>query len=312
MHFGTSDKTIHAPGFDCLPAVILLLNFHFLALRFTGHLHAPLAHPHVYLAAIRITSTFPSSFPCSSGAMASWYSTRSRSRTTSRHHSRGAGSSSRPSTSTSSTRTHHDNSIPLREATAFRTLDNRPASWRSPARHVLLIVNFQDLADLSSRTQQVPDNADLLDAACRVYLDAIDENSLFTRCRHFDHQEAIQTPIGNLCNLISIRIRDTWDIRIPGTSLELRAYDLWGDTVQLDAEKNHRRDLGHMETPLARIPNYHDFRKCPLQVPKAPIHMALILSSHYSWCHFALTSLRSVRRKDVWKTSNVDGHTLAP
>ena len=133
--------------------------------------------------------------------------------------------------------TEYENSIPLHAATAFRTLDNRPASWRPPDHHVLIIVNFQDLADLSSRTQQLPDNADLLDAACRVYLDAIDENSLFTWCRHFDHREAIQTPIGNLCNLISLRIRDTWDIRIPGTALELCAYDLWGDTVQLDADK---------------------------------------------------------------------------
>ena len=131
--------------------------------------------------------------------------------------------------------TEYENSIPLREATAFRTLDNRPASWRPPNRHVLIIVNFQDLADVSSRAHQLPDNADLLDAACRVYLDAIDENSLFTWCRHFDHREAIQTPIGNVCNLISLRIRDTWDIRIPGTALELR--DLWGDTVQLDADK---------------------------------------------------------------------------
>ena len=92
--------------------------------------------------------------------------------------------------------------LSLREPTAFSTLNDRPASWRHPDRHVLILVNFQDLADLSSRTQQLPDNADLLDAECRVHLDAIDETSLFTWCRQFDHRVAIQTPIGNLCHLI--------------------------------------------------------------------------------------------------------------
>ena len=115
--------------------------------------------------------------------------------------------------------------------------------WRPPDRHVLIIVNFQDLADLTSRAQQLPANADFLDAACRVYLDAIDENSLFTWCRHFNHRESLETPIGNLCNLISLRIRDTWDIRIPGHALELRAYDMWGDTVQLDKDETIAKTL---------------------------------------------------------------------
>ena len=82
-----------------------------------------------------------------------------------------------------------------------------------------------------------PRGSILTDAECRIHLDAIDEVSLFTWCRHFDHREVIQIPIGNLCHLISTRIRDTWDIRIPGTTLELRASDYWGETVQLAADK---------------------------------------------------------------------------
>ena len=70
-----------------------------------------------------------------------------------------------------------------------------------------------------------------------------DESSLFTWCRHFTYRESTETPIGNLCNLISQRIRDTWDIRIPGTDLELRGYDLWGDTVQLDKDETIAKTL---------------------------------------------------------------------
>ena len=85
----------------------------------------------------------------------------------------------------------------------------------------MICVNFQDLADLTSRHGYQPANADFLDAACRVHLDPFDESALFTWCRHFSYREVVETPIGNLCNLISLRIRDTWDVRFPGTDLEL-------------------------------------------------------------------------------------------
>ena len=125
--------------------------------------------------------------------MASWPPARSRSRTTSPPRPRGAGRSSRPSTSTH--RPSYDNTSSSREQTTYRTSNDRPARWQSPDRHVLIIINFQDLADLSARLHPSPNNADYLDAECRVHLGAIDEVSLFTWCRHFDHREAIQIPI---------------------------------------------------------------------------------------------------------------------
>ena len=87
---------------------------------------------------------------------------------------------------------------------------------------------------MTSQPLQLPPNADFLDAACGVFLDALGENSLFTWCRHFNfnYRATIETTIGNVCDLISGRIRETWDIHIPGTDLELRGYDLWGETVQ--------------------------------------------------------------------------------
>ena len=79
-----------------------------------------------------------------------------------------------------------------------------------------------------------PDNVDYLDAECRIHLGAIEEIALFTMCRHFDHHEISQVSIRNLCHLISTRIRDTWDIRIPGHALEIRGSDFMGETVQID------------------------------------------------------------------------------
>ena len=264
------------------------------ALQFFSCSHIPFWHSY--------TTRSPHHFPCSFAHLYNFPSLSSvfiwgygflvldsvpLSNYTSRPRTRGAGSSSRPSTSTS--RPEHDNTIPLREPTAFRTLNDRPASWRHPDRHVLIIVNFQDLADLSSRTQQLPDNADRLDAECRIHLDAIDEVSLFTWCRHFDHREVIQTPIGNLCNLISTRIRDTWDIRIPGTTLELRASDYWGETVQLAADKTiaetldtwvpRWREFQYTSTSWEALPRY----------PRRPFTWHLSCHRHIPSSHFALT-----------------------
>ena len=120
-------------------------------------------------------------------------------------------------------------------------------SWRPPDRHVLIIVNFQDLADLTSRTQQLPAtaNADFLDAACRVHLDALDENSLFTWCRHFDHREALETPMGNLCNLPS-HSRHSYPWHCVGAT-RLRPMGR-----HRPAGQDHRPDLGHLETSMAR------------------------------------------------------------
>ena len=102
---------------------------------------------------------------------------------------------------------------------------------------------------MTSQPLQLPPNADLLDAACRAFLDALDENSLFTWRRHFNYREAIETAIGNICNFISLRIRDTWDIHIPGTDVELRGYDLWGETVPFAKDET-----------IAKRPRWRDFQ----------------------------------------------------
>ena len=138
--------------------------------------------------------------------MTSWPSARSRSRTTSPNRHRGAGRSSRSSTSIHRP-SHETTSLPG-EGTSYR-----PSRWPPPDRHVLAIINFQDLADLSARLEFTPNHADYLDAECRTHLvGAIEEISLFTWCRHFDYREITQITVRNLCHLISIRIRETWDI----------------------------------------------------------------------------------------------------
>ena len=161
--------------------------------------------------------------------MSSWPSGRSRSRTTTPPRYRETARSSRSSTSTHQP-PHETTSVP-RGVTSYR-----PSRWPAPERHVLAIINFQDLADLSARLEFTPDNVDFLDAECRTHLGAIEEISLFTWCRHFDHREISYVSIRNLCHLISTRIRETWDIRLPGHTLELRGSDYLGETVQIDEE----------------------------------------------------------------------------
>ena len=206
-----------------------------------------------------------------------------------------SSSAFRPSTRTS--RPENDNTNSTYDSTSCRTHNDRPARWQYPDRHVLIIINFQDLADLSSRLHPLPNNADRLDAECRVHLDAIDEVSLFTWCRHFDHREVIQIPIGNLCHLISTRIRETWDIRIPGTALELRGSDYWGDTVQLAADRTiaetldawapRWRELQYTSTSWQALP----------QCPCRPFNLALILSSSHSRSHPPLKSVRIEQKR---------------
>ena len=87
---------------------------------------------------------------------------------------------------------HETTSVP-RGVTSYR-----PSRWPALDRHVLAIINFQDLADLSARLEFTPDNVDFLDAECRTHLGAIEEISLFTWCRHFDHREISYVSIRNL------------------------------------------------------------------------------------------------------------------
>lgn len=161
--------------------------------------------------------------------MSSWPHARSRSRTSHRPRHQQAARLSRPSTTTQQP-THGTPSVPR-----GITGPHRPEP-PAPERHVLTIINFQSFADLSSRREFTPDNVDFLDAECRLHLDAIEEISLFTWCRHFDHTEISSVTVRNLCHLVSTRIRETWDIRIPGHTLELRGNDSFGETVQIDEE----------------------------------------------------------------------------
>ena len=161
--------------------------------------------------------------------MSSWPNGRSRSRTTTPPRRRGAAGSSRSSTST------HQPSQTITSVPRGIT-GHQPSRWTPPTRHVLAIINFQDLADLSARLSSTPDNIDYLDAECRTYLGAIDEISLFTWCRHFEPNELSYVSIRNLCHLISTRIRDTWNIQIPGHTLELRGSDEADETVQIADE----------------------------------------------------------------------------
>ena len=161
--------------------------------------------------------------------MSSWPCGRSRSRTTTPPRRQGAARSSRPSTIT-------QQPPPETMSVPRGITDSRPPRGPAIDRHVLAIINFQNLADLSARREFTPDNVDFLDAECRLHLDVIEEISLFTWCRHFDHREIASVSIRNLCHLISARIRETWDIRIPGHTLELHGTDYHGETVQIDEE----------------------------------------------------------------------------
>ena len=198
-------------------------------------------------------------------AMTSWPSARSRSRTTSPNRHRGAGRSSRSSTSTH--RPSQQTTSQPREGMSYRPSNDRPSRWQTPDRHVLAIINFQDLADLSARLDYAPNNADYLDAECRTHLGAIEEISLFTWCRHFDHHEITQITIRNLCHVISTRIRETWDIRIPGHTLELRGSYYLGDTVQIADE------LSIGESLEAWFPRWRSFQQTflhPELLPQCP------------------------------------------
>lgn len=130
---------------------------------------------------------------------------------------------------------------------------------RPPQRHVLTIIDFRDLTAYAYDQEPLRPNADLLADSNFERLGYIDTACLFTWCRPYEDTRRI--PVGNLCNLISIRLRDTWDLSIPGNDMELRFDDLWGDTFQVDIG-----DSGCLAAALARIPNYR-IVECHRRVP---------------------------------------------
>ena len=96
---------------------------------------------------------------------------------------------------------------------------------------------------------------------------------LVTWCRHMRYEDARRIPVGNLGNLISIRLQDTWDLNIPGNELELRFDDMWGDTFQVDMDRTVSENFGCLATSMARIPNYRIVHSPTPPVPKAPIYL---------------------------------------
>ena len=72
-------------------------------------------------------------------------------------------------------------------------------------------------------------------------------------------EDTLRIPVGNLCNLISIRLRDTWDFNIPGNEMELRFTDLWGDAFQLDMDRTTFLRLwmfGDLAGSNSKLPTY--------------------------------------------------------
>lgn len=207
--------------------------------------------------------------------MSSWPTRRSRSRTSPPPRRRGAARSSRPSTSTTSFPQENIPSLLSAPVPRGAARHHEPR-LTTPDRHVLAIINFQALADLSTPSNLTLDNDDRLDMECRIHLDAIEEISLFTWCCHFDPQQISSVSIRNLCQLISTRVRETWDVRIPGHTLELRYSDYQGETSQLDD------DLSIGETLEAWFPRWRTFQQTPFE--PEPL-------------------LRWPRRPFVWRTS---------
>ena len=92
---------------------------------------------------------------------------------------------------------------------------------------------------------------------------------LVTWCRHMRYEDARRIPVGNLCNLISIRLQDTWDLNIPGNELELRFDDMWGDTFQVDMDRTVSETLDVWR------PRWQEFQITELYtvpLPRCPKH----------------------------------------
>ena len=165
------------------------------------------------------------SFSLAVTLMASRFFDRSRSRTR-------APSSTRPSrSSTDRPATDFLETLPQHARDAFNA--QRYYS-RPPKRQSLTIIDFRDPAELAYIPEPLRQNADLLADSKFDCLGCIETACLFTRCRHLTFEDVTRTPVGNLCNLISIRLRGTWDLNISSNDLELRFTDLWGDVFQLD------------------------------------------------------------------------------
>ena len=195
--------------------------------------------------------------------MASRFFNRSRSRTR-------APSSTRPSrSSTDRTATYYLETVPQHARDAFQYHDARRYYSRPPPRHVLTII--RDLAEFAYAPEPARQNADLLADSIFDSLGHIDTACLFTWCRHMTFEDALRIPVGNRCHLISVRLRDTWDLNIPGNDLELRFSDLWGDALQLDMP--HCRTIS--QTLDVWRPRWQEFQITELYtvpLPRCPRH----------------------------------------
>ena len=84
-------------------------------------------------------------------------------------------------------------------------------------------------------------------------------------------------PSAIYCHLISTRIRETWDIRLPGHTLELRGSDYLGETVQIDEE------LSIGEALEAWFPRWRTFQQTsfhPELLPLCPRRLVWRASCH--------------------------------
>ena len=99
------------------------------------------------------------------------------------------------------------------------TSGHQPPWWNSPTRHVMAIINFQDLADLSTRLSSSPDNIDSWTLNAGLTWELLMRSPLFTWCRHFEPNELSHVSIRNLCQQISTRIPRHLEHSNPGTHL---------------------------------------------------------------------------------------------
>ena len=166
----------------------------------------------------------------------------------------------------------------MHEKPSVPGIDTRRYFSRPPDRHVLAIVDFRALSDLPTLPVPQPTNVDLLDDSNFTFLGHIDNACLFTWCRHLTYRDVTLTSVGNLCNLISLRLRDTWDVSISGNDMELRYTDLWGDTFQLDMSRTIAETLNVWR------PHWQEFQITELYtapLPQCPRHPFIFkLSCH--------------------------------
>ena len=93
-----------------------------------------------------------------------------------------------------------------------------------PDRHILVLIDFQDLEQLAHRGDARSRNFDLLDTHNYQHCSPIEITCLFSWSRQYPPDEARLCVLSGLCGLVSF----------PLDQLELRYQDLWGDTFQVD------------------------------------------------------------------------------